>query len=264
MDNKTTPQLDPGKLLEAIVLGGQALAVLSRQTKVRRHVPYKQERLVRLVVDKSLARIDDFKRAFPREWNKVQRKRRKRSLHRMQQELFRNMADLAKRVNSALAAGFASPGFRRAILPLTSERFVVLTVNHQGMAIGCLLSEALFEVEPFLPKVRDNTVATPPRHQPSQLHGGDASPSRPPEAAPEPEKQEPSEPRPTATIDVTIDPVTGRWRFTLDGRGLEVDPIHGYLKVGGQLIQVPELRSLKQPNDLVGIPLRRISTLIGT
>jgi hypothetical protein len=262
MDTKPSLQLDPAKVLEAIVIGGQALACLSDQTKVRRHVPYKQERLVRLVVEKSLARIEDCKRAFPREWNRVQRKRRKRSLHRMQQELFRNMADLAKRINSALAAGFASPGSRRAMLPLTAQRFLILTINHQGMAIGYVLGEALFDIEPFLPTIEDKKPATSPGSRLSPPTSADASTTTPSGTVPKPDDEISSEVRPADSIEVTIDPVSGRWRFTLDGQALELDPIHGYLKVGSQLLQAPELAGLKQPEDLVGIPLRRISSLL--
>ncbi len=264
MDTRATSQPDPGRVLEAIVIGGHALAVLSRQTKVRRHVPYKQERLVRLVVQKGLARIDDFKQAFHREWTKVQQKRRKRSDHRKHQELFRNMADLAKRVNSALAAGFSSPGSRRAMLQLTSGRFVALTINHQAMAIGYVVGESLAEIEPFLPRVEDSEIPALPGPLPSPPTTDETGGSLPPENLPEPDEPIAAKHGASAAIDVTIDPVTGRWRFALDGQGLEVDPIHGYLKVGSQLLQVPELRGLKEPGDLVGLPFRRISSLIRT
>lgn len=57
-------------------------------------------------------------------------------------------------------------------------------------------------------------------------------------------------------------PVTGVWRFDYQGQSIEVEPRHGYAKIGGRLYWDERLEGLTNVADLEGPPLEAIAALV--
>ena len=58
------------------------------------------------------------------------------------------------------------------------------------------------------------------------------------------------------------DPVTGVWSFQLQGRHVEVERKHGFVKIDGALHEASLFKSLEKVQQLGGKPLRHIRDLI--
>ncbi len=63
-------------------------------------------------------------------------------------------------------------------------------------------------------------------------------------------------------IVVEEDPVTGTWRFELGGYRVEVERIHGLVKVDGHIHSVTAVLGLQDVEDLAGNPLEAIGNII--
>jgi len=70
----------------------------------------------------------------------------------------------------------------------------------------------------------------------------------------------------TNPVELTVneDPVTGTWTFTLHGHHIEVERVHGFLKIDGTLYPAPLLQGLQDVHDLAGAPLDYITDLLNT
>mgnify|MGYP001815925630 CR=1 FL=1 len=90
-DDRTAPSLDVEAILEALVLGGQELGKQRGASKIRRRVPAKQERLVRLVVHLGTASFHEMTDAFQEEWHTIQDRRQHEYILLQKREFFRKV-----------------------------------------------------------------------------------------------------------------------------------------------------------------------------
>jgi len=261
--------LNADEVLHALVLGGNLLAAQQGATKQRRRVPRKQEQLLRLVAEHGTATFDQLRETFSREWNAIAARREGEYLLVAKRELFRNIADLAGRINAALLATYGHDAEARR---LTRGLFLGLVFDHQAFTVTWTTAETLAELEETLhrssgtghvPLTRANAGNHTPHHEPADddTHR-DAfhEPSAPP--APAQPRHEP----PNTLREVTVfeDPVTGVWRFTLRGHAIEVERAHGFVKIDGNLHTVTAVLGLEQAADLGGRPLEAIERLLAT
>ncbi len=274
MDSFDPSTLDVDKLLEAVVIGGNALGARKGARKTRRRVPEKQERLVRLVASNSVTTFEQLTLEFVEGWKVVVERNRDRARRLAKKEFFRNIADAAARINAALIAGYEDERTRPSVLERTGS-YVGLEFDYQSLSIGWASTEDLREVSMFRAAVgaRHVRLKVPverpagPGDEPSGVEGESTpqAPSR--DEAPASETQakvKASVPDPTATIEIVVqeDPVTGVWSFELDDRSVEVVIRHGLVRVGGAIHETDLVRGLSQVEDLIGAPLDYIRRLI--
>lgn len=246
-------------VLQAVVLGGNVLAAMEGAKKTRRRVPRKQEKLVRAVAEDGEADFERLSETFEREWKTVQKRNRGAYILVPKREFFRNIADLCGRVNAALLAGYREPAIRQNLVGLTSGSYVGLAFDHQRFLVWW---EGRADLSSLAGVIEE---AAPGGHAPltgrrSARPGGEHEPSAPTPPVPEPTIAA----APRASIgaaditDFKEDRVTGRWRFELDGRRIEVDRTHGYVKIDGRLFTVDEVRGLDSKEDLADRALEAI------
>jgi hypothetical protein len=212
--------LDVEGVLRAIVLGGAALGA-----KPRRTVPGKQEALVRLVAERGRTDLGELREAFPEEWTRIAARHKGGARRLADREFFRNIADLASRVNAALVAAYKSP--EGAAL---AGGYIGLTFDYATFSVSWTSTRSL---DALSLQTADATHVSL--------------------RAPEP---------PALEIAVSEDPVTGVWRFALDGHAIEVAPQHGYVKVDGRLHELDAVRGLMHVEDLAGLPIGAIRRLL--
>jgi hypothetical protein len=124
--------VDVEALLEAVVAGGNLLRRGQGGTKPRRRVPMKQERLLRLLSIYGAVSLDHAIEEFADEWNRIHARR---SGDVAKREFFRNMADLASRINDAFAAirQEQEPGNNTA--SLQNATFAVIEIKYQSYSL---------------------------------------------------------------------------------------------------------------------------------
>jgi len=269
------PTIDVDALLGAIVLGGQALAREQGGRKVRRRVPAKQERLVRLVAKTGSAGHAELAQEFKREWETIQRRRKGEYALLVRREFFRNMADLAGRINAGLLAAYRARSDNHILHQLGGQSWG-LAVDQQTFTITLVAANTLTALEEHIQGATGSghvalRTATTKAASPASVTAG-----QPPDA-PGPDSQKPPAPKPSqrvptpkqddpteqsTPIEVSEDPITGRWTFTLQGQHVEVDPRLGYLRTNGAPQQLDVLRGLAHPEDLAGEPLETIRKLL--
>jgi len=92
-------------LLQAVVVGENLRRQAVSGSKPRKHVPAKQERLLRLLSVTGKATFHDLTIEFHKEWERISARKTGDGAKR---EFFRNMTDLATRINDAMNAGYES------------------------------------------------------------------------------------------------------------------------------------------------------------
>jgi hypothetical protein len=127
------PDFPVESFLDAIVLGGNVEARAANRRKSRRRAPPKQERVVRTLWATGTATLDDLKAEFNEEWDKICSRR---SGDGAKREFFRNMADLARRINDALKAGYGDVEARSEMIDLTGGSTKLVTVSHQTWSLA--------------------------------------------------------------------------------------------------------------------------------
>lgn len=135
MKTDTGHELATDDILRAVVIGGNVLGTVRSAKKTRRRVPRKQEQLIHAVAAAGRAGFEELASAFAKEWATIRKRRKGDYLLVAKRELFRNLADLAGRINEALAAGFRAKDSRDQLLGLTGDRFTGLAFDHQTMEI---------------------------------------------------------------------------------------------------------------------------------
>lgn len=253
------PTIDVDGVLQAVVIGGNVLATAVGAAKTRRRVPRKQEKLVRAVADEGQADFERLSETFESEWKAVLKRNRRAYILVPKSEFFRNIADLCGRVNAALLAGYREQRLRHEIVNLVGGSYVGLVFDHQRFLVWW---ESQSELSSLEHAVRESTSRghTPLRKRRVESQESQSEPGPPTPPMPEPEN-DPGRRSSAATIEVRgfeEDRVTGRWRFELDGRCIEIDRAHGYLKVNGKLHTVEEVRGLSSKEDLLGGALEAI------
>ena len=247
------PTVDVDVVLRAVVIGGNVLAAAEGAKKTRRRVPRKQEKLIRAVADEGSADFDRLSETFEREWKAVLKRHRRSYILVPKSEFFRNIADLCGRVNAALLAGYREPEHRQDLVALVGGSFVGLAFDHQRYLVRWESSSELSALEQATQESTSRSHTPLKRKRGSEPEVEDRPAVRH-EPAPEPMLEHRADPS-VGIAEVKHfeeDRVTGRWRFELDGRRIEVDRTHGYLKVDGKLHTVTELRDLNSKDDLTG------------
>lgn len=244
-------QLDAAKVLQAIVLGGNTLASRQGARKQRRRVPQKQERLVLLVAENGQATLNDLTQAYEKEWAAVAKRRKGQPRLLAKREFFRNIADLAGRINAALVAGYEDQP--EELLNLTRGAYLGFTFNHQDFTVTWTTTKSLGELKKTIP-VAEQDRHVPLTQRPSRTPFRETI--RQPDPAPEAVAESPLE------VTVYDDPITGAWTFELHGRQVEVERTHGFVKIDGQITQANVVKSLEKIEDLAGPPLAFIQELI--
>ncbi len=87
-------------ILQAVVVGGNRIAEQKGAKKQRLRVPDKQERLIRAVVEAEELSFEVLSNAFKKEW--AQLEKRGGHLRTRKRALYRNLSELAERINEAL------------------------------------------------------------------------------------------------------------------------------------------------------------------
>lgn len=260
----TPPTIEVDGVLQAVVIGGNRQAAAEGAKKTRRRVPRKQEKLVRVVADEGRADFERLSETFEREWKAVLKRHRRSYILVPKSEFFRNIADLCGRVNSALFAGYREPELRQELVALVGGSFVGLAFDHQRFLVWWESRSELLALEQ---EIQESTSRghTPLKRRQADKPEVERRSAAPPPPMPE-LKLEPGGSSSTAANDVKSfeeDRVTGRWRFELDGRRIEIDRAHGYLKVDGKLHTVTSLRGLGSKEELTGPALETIRRCFG-
>jgi len=288
------PVLDVEEILAVVVVGGNVLAERQGARKRRRRVPRKQEQLIRLVSENGRVGIQSLMEGFSREWKTILKKRKGEYVLVPKQEFFRNMADLAGRVNAALLAAYSRPDLSERCFSSPSPVYLGLEFDQQRFEVWWTVAADLDDLAESLAQVDGSQhVRYTSRPEPE---AGDLSAK-----APEPDPQteapdiqdtpaeddtiidaefvdvdeedpslpalpsgQPSEPEsnPVNEIVVRENPVTGVWTFEVEGHGVEVEPRRSYVRIDGELFSVPAMPSLKVVEDLDGAALEMIREVI--
>jgi hypothetical protein len=131
-------------LLEAAIIGANVLQQARGGRKQRKRVPVKQERLLRLLSERGQGSLDRLTTEFGQEWNRIRGRKSGESANR---EFFRNMADLATRINEALAAAYRDAEARPEILQRAGGVFMAIEINHQSYTLALRSATSLHELE---------------------------------------------------------------------------------------------------------------------
>ena len=240
--------LDLDQALEAIVIGGNALARAWGSRKRRRRVPVKQERLVRLVAKKGSVSLGQLVSTFEQDWSKVRLRREHKPRRVAEREFFRSRTDLAARVNAALVAGYSDESVRELMLDRTRSH-LGLAFDHQAFSMWWLWADTVNDLVATLPgsSALGSRSTGLPTDQAWQPTGDDMQ---------TPLRDE------TLVIDVVEDDVTGAWSFELSGHRVELERRHGFVKVDGIVHASETVKGLRDVGDLIGQPLDYVKRLV--
>lgn len=292
--------LDLQDVLKVVVIGGNVIGRERGARKLRRRVPRKQEALVQLVSRLGCAVFDDLASTFPKEWARIQSNKEGEYILVAKRELFRNIADLAGRVNEALLICYEDPTAGGQALAYTGGARFGLSFDHQELSVSWFLEDDLQRYRERIQatEIGGHVSFTQPLSR-SPSHEGPISAHDPaedgevidaeivedvdaslggcvevPPAAgpvshkgdgtcevPEPRKQSEAEPE-TVIVDFEVDRVTGLWTFLLDGHAIEIEHRHGHLKIDGRLYSSNLLEGLGEPEQIEGAALHFVRRCI--
>jgi hypothetical protein len=293
--------LDLPDVLKVIIIGGNVIGRERGARKLRRRVPRKQESLVALVAELGCAEFEDLASAYPSEWSKIQSKREGEYILVAKRELFRNIADLAGRVNEALMTCYRDPVVGGQAVRFTCGAYLGLSFDHQRLSVSWFLEE---DLEGFrrrvhatssgghVPFTRAASVPLSDEASSNEAQTGEGSEILEAEIVEEEnpgssagprdgllplesgqEDKSSQDERTTASdsdsaepdavlLDFEEDRVTGLWIFNMDGHEVEVERDHGHLKVDGRLFSNQLLEGLENPEQIEGPTLRCIRRYI--
>jgi len=265
--------LEVERVLEATVIGGNALSRRRGGTKIRRRVPAKQERLLRLVAEHGCVDFSHLVGEFKEEWKTIQYRRRGEYVLIAKRDFFRNIADLAGRINAALVAGYRDCTLAGEMTSLTAGIHLAVVFDHQKLEIGWADSRSdgdapeagdsgHVRLKPGATRTDEGEEMEPgPPAGPSLTASPtEAPPNRKERCSnrPSPDHRRPIPPGP----EITVDPVTTHWILEIDGQSIELIPSLGYVKHSGQLLPLPAILGLAEPNAVDDALLRQISNLL--
>lgn len=216
--------LDLSQVLQAVVLGGKALGAREGAKKQRQRVPEKQERLIRLVAQHGDVPFELLCDAFIQEWTRIAKRAKGQAKLIAKREFFRNIADLVARINAALIAGYQDSERANQLLECTGGAYLRFSCDYQTFTVSW--------------------HSTRERRQIDIDHTTD-------EAGTE-----------SVEIAIHVDPVTGVWAFRFRGHEVEVETVHGFVKIDGRLYRETVVKGLQRVEELAGVPLQAISRLI--
>ena len=268
------------EVLEAVVIGGNVLARQLGSKKARRRVPQKQETLLRLVCEKGTAEFEDLEAQFNDQWTRTYERRK--PLRAAKREFFRNIADLAARINGALVAGYQNDETRDQILKATGNVYIGLKFDHQACSVWWVETEELDSLIAALPvssgtkhvpltsgAIDESTIqpaSTPATSEPPRLSSLELPTADSPDGdeRSRPDDSEEAERLEDAPQEVTVheDNVTGVWSFEFLGHQVEVERRHGFVKIDGHVHEASVVQGLEDVECLLGKPLRFIERLI--
>jgi hypothetical protein len=142
--NSTLPTADLEAMLDAVVAGGNTIIRQNGGTKLRRRTPQKQERLLRLLTIHRDLTFGLVANEFSDEWERVQSRASGEAAKR---EFFRNITDLASRINDALVAAYQRDGRSSGPVPLEKGGFAVIDINHQSYTVTLRVTSTFAEIE---------------------------------------------------------------------------------------------------------------------
>lgn len=292
--------LDLQDVLKVVIIGGNVIGRKRGAKKLRRRVPRKQETLVQLVAGVGRAGFDELAASFPKEWARIQSNKEGEYVLVAKRELFRNIADLAGRVNEALLICYEDPTAGRQALAYTGGARFGLSFDHQELSVSWFLEDELQRYRERIQTTevgghvsftqslnRSSSHEVPVAVQDSandgeivdaeivEEDGGSLGGQGevPPVAVPAPANRDEShevlvarekfEPESDAVIaEFEVDRVTGLWGFMLDGHDIEVESRHGHLKIDGRMYSSELLEGLEEPEQIEGAALHFIRRCI--
>lgn len=155
--------IDPDALAEATLIGARRFGHDSGHTYRRRQLTAKQRRLVALLADGDAIGTDDLAKCFPDEWQRILATHPGRDAAQQAEALFENFADVARRINAYLLAGYRDSTLRNKMLTALGSQLLAIVISFADREMWTTCADDLKELTPILAPAQGSRRRAPAR-----------------------------------------------------------------------------------------------------